>query len=255
VNAEYQGKIQELTEANDDIENFIRSTEIGTIFFDHDLSIRRFTPAFARVTGLVSSDVGRQAATFANPVLVAVVENAPQIRDRGGSHEQVLKIEGRGEFLLRLQAYRQDLSGMEGWIASLVDVGRIRDAEKELKATLMTVDVGICVTDELGRFVEVNPAYCRIYGFTREELIGKSFCMVVPPEQRAAAQEMHDEFLETGREMPAKWQVVQKQGQRIEVAVRASLLRKHDGSRRKITVVSRLDEAHPAIPDPGPEEV
>lgn len=244
VNAEYQGKIQELTEANDDIENFTSSTDIGTIFFDDQLRIRRFTPALAKITGLVIQDIGRQAATFAHPVLLAIVAGAPDIKKHRGSSETVVSLPGTGEFLLRMQPYRQDRSGMEGLVAALVDVSRIRDAEKELEATLLTVDVGICVTDERGMFTQVNQAYCRIYGYTREELIGKSFCMVVPPAQRDAAQKLHDEFIETGHEIPGIWEVVGKNGHPITVAVRATLLRKNDGTRRKITVVSDVGDPH-----------
>jgi len=245
VNAEFQGKIQELTELNDDIENFTRSTDIGTIFFDDQLRIRRFTPAFAKITGLAVQDIGRQAATFAHPVMLAIVAGAPLVKKQGSSSETVISLLGIGEFLLRMQPYRQDRSGMEGLVAVLVDISRIRDAEKEMEAILMTVDVGICVTDERGHFAQVNQAYCRLYGYTREELIGKSFCIVVPPEHREQAQKLHDEFIDSGHEMPAIWDVIGKNGRPLRVAVRASLLKKNDGTRRKITVVSDAGDYQP----------
>lgn len=243
VNAEYQTKIQELTEANDDIENFTRSTDIGTIFLDTSLRIRRFTPAFARVTGLVPTDCGRQTGAFAHPVLQAVTSAADAVVTNRAVHEQVVNLEPSGEYLLRLQPYRQDHSGMEGLVAALVDITRIRDAERELEAILQTVDVGICVTDETGRFVQVNDAYCRIYGYPREELIGRSFVIVVPPEMRRAAQTMHDDFIKGARELPAEWDVLDRNGNIKRISVRASLLRKNDGRRMKITVVTEL---HPS---------
>jgi len=112
------------------------------------------------------------------------------------------------------------------------------NAEAELKSILQTVNVGICVTDEAGRFVEVNQAYCRIYGYRSEELVGKHFSMVVPPDGREAARQLHDDFIETGVEMPAIWDVIDKAGEPRKIAVSASLLKRADGSRRKITVVT-----------------
>ena len=45
VNAEYQIKIRELTDLNNDIENLLKSTNIGTIFLNRDMCIRKFTPS------------------------------------------------------------------------------------------------------------------------------------------------------------------------------------------------------------------
>ena len=246
VNAEYQGKIQELIELNDDMSNFTSSTEVGTVFLDRDLCIRRFTPAFSKVTGLLPSDTGRQAATFGHPVMRAIVRASASVLSSRLSHEEVLRMPGTGEYLLRLQPYRQNHSGIEGVVAVLVDVSRLTDAEHELAATLETVDVGICVTDENGLFVQVNPAYCAIYGYGRDELIGQSFLKVVPRQDHAVAQQMHDDFIQTGSEIPRTWTVISRDGTRLRVAVRASLLRMTGGGRRKITVVSKAENAQTA---------
>ena len=47
VNAEYQRKIAELTELTNDMDNLLASTEVGTIFLDRQLRIRKFTPQIA----------------------------------------------------------------------------------------------------------------------------------------------------------------------------------------------------------------
>ncbi|MFL5663058.1 MAG: PAS domain-containing protein [Ktedonobacteraceae bacterium] len=37
-----------------------------------------------------------------------------------------------------------------------------------------------------------NPAYFRLYGYSPEDIIGKNFSIIFPPEQRQSAQELYD---------------------------------------------------------------
>jgi two-component system CheB/CheR fusion protein len=59
VNAELQTKVADLSQANNDMNNLLAGTGIGTIFVDHQLRILRFTPAATRIMNLIKSDVGR----------------------------------------------------------------------------------------------------------------------------------------------------------------------------------------------------
>ena len=65
VNAEYQRKIAELTELTDDMDNLLLSTDVGTIFLDRELCIRKFTPKIAETFNLLPQDLGRRVSTFA----------------------------------------------------------------------------------------------------------------------------------------------------------------------------------------------
>jgi two-component system CheB/CheR fusion protein len=59
INAEHQYKIKALMELDDDLNNYFRSTDIGQIFVDHKLIIRKYTPAATRIINLIESDIGR----------------------------------------------------------------------------------------------------------------------------------------------------------------------------------------------------
>ena len=59
VNAELQNKVADLSRANNDMNNLLAGTGIGTIFVDHHLRIQRFTPAVTQVINLILTDVGR----------------------------------------------------------------------------------------------------------------------------------------------------------------------------------------------------
>ena len=63
VNTELQNKVSELSRANNDMNNLLAGTGIGTVFVDHRLHILRFTPAVTALINLIASDVGRPVAT------------------------------------------------------------------------------------------------------------------------------------------------------------------------------------------------
>ena len=66
VNFEYQTKIHELSELNHDLDNLLDSTNLGVIFLDSDLCIRRFTEVATRTVNLLPSDIGRPFVDLAN---------------------------------------------------------------------------------------------------------------------------------------------------------------------------------------------
>jgi PAS domain S-box-containing protein len=57
-----------------------------------------------------------------------------------------------------------------------------------LAAALSVARIGICFVDEKGLFIEVNPAFCEMTGFTREKLLGKSWTVAAPKEIAAQAE-------------------------------------------------------------------
>src|SRR5664280_3411589 len=66
VNAELQVRVVDLSRANNDMNNLLAGTGIGTVFVDHELRILRFTPAATQVINLILSDVGRPVGHVAS---------------------------------------------------------------------------------------------------------------------------------------------------------------------------------------------
>ena len=50
VNSEFQRKLEELEETTNDLENLLSTSDIGTIFLDRDLRIRRFTEVMTNLS-------------------------------------------------------------------------------------------------------------------------------------------------------------------------------------------------------------
>ena len=111
-----------------------------------------------------------------------------------------------------------------------------------LEGLFESADIGICVTDSERRFVMVNPAYCRTYGYAAEDLIGQPFTKMLPPDQHEFAGNLHDAFIAGSPESAGEWDVVHKSGDIRRVLVTAGRVILEDGRRYKVTTVSDITE-------------
>ena len=132
VNAEYQRKIAELTELTNDMDNLLSSTEVGTIFLDRQLRIRKFTPQIAETFTLVPHDVGRSIETFTNRLdHPELVEDLKRVLASGQPVERELRDVAGKSFFLRILAYRAK-GTIDGVVITLIDVSGLKAAEDAL---------------------------------------------------------------------------------------------------------------------------
>ena len=59
VNAELQTKIEQLSRAEGDMKNLLDSINVGSVFLDSEMKIKRFTTDITSVINLIASDIGR----------------------------------------------------------------------------------------------------------------------------------------------------------------------------------------------------
>lgn len=76
VNSENRSKIEELTELNNDMNNLLASTHIGTLFLDRNLNIRKFTTAVSKHIPVMDSDIGRPVKHLSNNSYDFLTEDA-----------------------------------------------------------------------------------------------------------------------------------------------------------------------------------
>jgi two-component system CheB/CheR fusion protein len=200
VNAEYQRKIAELTELTNDMDNLLASTEVGTIFLDGQLRIRKFTPQVAGTFGLVAHDVGRPIETFAHklryPELVADLR---RVLTSGQPVERDLVDPHGASFFLRLLPYRAKGTA-DGVVLTLIDVSGLKAAEDALfheryllNSLLRSVPDAIYFKDTRGRFIRFNQAMAVRLGVgDPAEAIGKT-AFDLPDHDAAMALHREDE--------------------------------------------------------------
>ncbi len=106
---------------------------------------------------------------------------------------------------------------------------------------LAQLKLAVCHTDHRGYFIDVNEAYCRLYGYRRDELIGQHFSMVVPESYRTVATGIHDAFISGAYEPQAEWTVVNKAGEPMRILVTPVRLQDDNGNTSKITLIEPIE--------------
>ncbi|XXT20984.1 chemotaxis protein CheB [Sorangium sp. So ce429] len=206
VNAEYQRKIADLTELGNDMENLLSSTDIGTIFLDKELKIRKFTPQIAESFNLLLQDVGRPIETFTYAVdHPELTEDLRRVLATGERVERELRDRHNRSFFLRILPYRAK-GTVAGVVLTLIDVSGLKAAEDALfheryllNSLLRSVPDAIYFKDARGRFIRTNHAMAERLGLSDpREAAGKTGFELPGHEAALAVHKQDEVVLRTG---------------------------------------------------------
>ncbi|EAQ80410.1 chemotaxis protein CheB [Blastopirellula marina] len=201
VNAEYQKKIAELTEMTADLDSLLYSTDLGVIFLDRELCIRKYTPKIGDAFHLVASDIGRRIDSFSHNIEHAgLMDDLNAVLENGEPIEREVRAGQSQTLLLRVLPYRPKQT-VQGVVLTLIDISRLKQAENESRLmSKVFVDAAdpIVVEDLEGRITDLNAEAQRVYDYSRSELIGQRFELLVPPEDSLRSRELRQRCLEKG---------------------------------------------------------
>ncbi|MGB0910692.1 MAG: chemotaxis protein CheB [Nitrospirales bacterium] len=130
VNQEFNSKNQELTVLAQDLENLIRATNIGTLYLDQTLTIRKFTPAVTEIIPILSSDVGRPLNDLVHGLNRDVIVDIQTVLDSGESIEREVRDTNGAWILMRCHPYLTKGNMEEGILITFVNVTKLKNAQE-----------------------------------------------------------------------------------------------------------------------------
>ncbi|HNW82294.1 MAG TPA: CheR family methyltransferase [bacterium] len=195
VNKELEEKIDLLQTANSDLDNFIESTRIGTIFLDKALKIRLFTPSVSEIFDLIQKDIGRPIvhinSRLKNFPLESEIKNVIQT---GKLFERDVTIENGKDFLLRIHPYVNENNLVDGAVIVFVNIDVLRKtetmfkrSEEKFRHVFEKMASGAAFFEPLYNqsgeiidavYVDVNKSYEKIFNMNKADLTGKALCDV-----------------------------------------------------------------------------
>jgi two-component system CheB/CheR fusion protein len=228
VNQELKIKIEELSQANNDLRNLMNSTEIGTIFLDRSLRVKLFTPPATEIFNFIPADAGRPLLDITNNLAYTDLRaDIESVIDKLHTVEREVETSSRRWFLMRLLPYRTSDDRINGVVITFQDITERKRSEEELRQIeerlrlLMesVTDYAIFIMDTEGRIEIWNPGSERMFGYTSTEAIGQPAAIIYTPEdceQGVPEAEMR-RAREDGRAADERWHL-HKDGTRFYVS-------------------------------------
>jgi len=181
VNAELQGKIEDLSRANDDMKNLFDSTQIGTIFLDNQLRIKRFTSEATKIINLIPSDIGRPISHIVSRLEddTLSLEAQQVIESLVPKEKPVRSKEGRW-YLSRIVPYRTLDNVIDGVVMTFTDITEqkrvesVIDARNLAEGMVETVREPLVALDGKFQVMAANSSFCSLFSTSRNAMVGQS---------------------------------------------------------------------------------
>ncbi len=123
----------------------------------------------------------------------------------------------------------------------------LRASEEAFRRAFLDAATGIAITDLAGRFLEANPAYCRMLGYAEDELRALDFLSITHPEDHATNFSLSAELAAGRREsFVLEKRYLAKDGRVVWSRVSVSLQRDVEGRARRCVAVAEDTTAHRA---------
>jgi two-component system CheB/CheR fusion protein len=224
VNAELQQKVIDLSRINNDMNNLLAGTGVGTLFVDHQLRIARFTPSTTQIINLIPSDIGRPLAHIVSNLVGHddLLADVQSVLDTLVPSETEVQTKAGGWYILGIRPYRTAENVIEGAVITFVDITLRKAAEQKLReaerfrAAAEIETVGIVFFKIDGAITSANGAFLRMIGRSPEDLdAGKiNWESITPPEGVEASRHALTELKATGRAVPYERQYLRQDGSR-----------------------------------------
>lgn len=128
LNTEHQLKIKELIELNDDLDNYFRSTDIGQVFLDSSLRIRKFNPAAIHMINMIGADIGRSIDHISNNIQAdGFSDDIKSVLHTQHVIEKEVTLKNGERSLMRILPYLRKDKQRDGVVITFIDISRITE--------------------------------------------------------------------------------------------------------------------------------
>lgn len=135
LNNEYQLKIKEISDLNDDLDNYFRSTHISQLYVDQNLLIRKFNPVAMQQINIRENDIGRPLAEISTNIrFSSLIEDIAGVIATQTTQEKEIEITNGKWFSMLIVPYiRSQDKTSNGAIIAFHDITDIKKSKKVIE--------------------------------------------------------------------------------------------------------------------------
>ncbi|HEX8131446.1 MAG TPA: CheR family methyltransferase [Pyrinomonadaceae bacterium] len=245
VNQELKIKIEELSQSNNDFQNLMNSTDIGTIFLDRALRIKLFTPAARNIFNLIPNDVGRPLSDITGHLNNgALIEDVARVLDKLQPIEREIGTHEGGWYLMHMLPYRTAEDRISGVVVTFLDITERRLAEEKIQKAherfrlAEAASNGFIYDWEIARDILTrSDGLSRVLGYGLEDIAVKSagWVELIHPEDRPRVEnEAHRMLAGNSNHYAVEYRVRHQEGQYVNVLDKGLAMRDEQGHVRRI---------------------
>jgi len=252
INSELHLKVIELSHANNDMNNLLAGSGIGTIFVDHKKTIVRFTPSATKLVNLIQSDIGRPLGHIVNNFknYTTLLDDVHNVLDDLVTKETDIQTHDGNWFHMRIRPYRTLENIIEGAVITFFDINELNKMQNALNesndtARLLSIIIrdtqdSVIVLDLNGFILALNPAAQMAYGLKEQEAIGMNIReLMVTTESSDGFEKI---YKVSKGPLPLNYQTkrVTKDGTILNIYLTATALIDHEKKQYAIVTIERL---------------
>ena len=211
VNSEHQLKIKELQELNEDLDNYIRSSNIAQLFIDHHLVIRKFTPTVKELINIIDSDIGRPIHHLSHNLRYSgFLEDIKQVNNTSVEVEQEIETTAGRYFLLRIIPYLKHDGNKDGVVLSFVDITTLKNlgnvVQGVLNSSFNSIMAFQAIRDEKENIIDfswilLNKKAEELIGKTHDQLRNNRILADMPFLKKSGLFRKYVDVVETGKHL------------------------------------------------------
>jgi two-component system, chemotaxis family, CheB/CheR fusion protein len=235
VNTELLNKVTDLSQANNDMNNLLAGTGVGTVFVDHQLHIQRFTPTITQVINLIATDLKRPLGHIVSNLVGydRLVEDVQAVLDTLIPREIEVQTRAGTWFLLHIRPYRTQENVIEGAVITFTEITASKRAQAALQEAQALRRLAIVVRDAydaitmqdlIGNILAWNPGAIRLYGWSEAEALAMNIRALIPPGIPEPEQDIVRRLIRAEMLEPIRTQRLTKDGRIVEILLIATAL-------------------------------